>query len=113
MGGEHPHNLKNEIPDALNDTGIAYFDGNRWYHIWYSANEGFAARADFSFRIPPSLWEFQCNKILKDTSNELIIKSAHIVRFDNYKMNIDKYAIFKAGEPYFILIIRFKNTKMI
>jgi hypothetical protein len=74
-----------------------------------SANEEISAGTDFSFTITPSLWEFRGSKILKDTSKELIIKSSHAASFENSKMNIDRYAIFRAGESYFILIIRFKN----
>lgn len=109
VGGGLPHSLRANVPEKLSDTGMAYFDGNDWFHIWCSANEGISAGVDFGLKLPPSLWKFEGSKILKDTNSELIIKSSHSVDFDNSTMKIERYAFFKAGEPYFILVIKFKN----
>lgn len=110
VGGGLPKDLRNEIPEKLNDTGMAYYDGKEWYHIWCSANEGISTGFGYSFRIPPSLWKFKGSKVLKDTDDELVIKSMHEVQIDNSILKIDRFAFFKAGEPYFILVTKFKNA---
>lgn len=109
IGGGLPKSLRNEIPEKLNDTRMAYYDGKHWYHIWCSVNEGLSVGYDYSLRIPPSLWRFKGSRILKDNDNELVIKSMHEVPINNSILKIDRYAFFKAGEPYFILVTKFKN----
>lgn len=109
LGGGLPRDLTNESPEQLNETGMAYYDGKKWYHIWCSANEGISTGYNYSSKIPPSLWDFKGSRILKKTEKELMIKSVHEVALNNSILKIDRYAYFQAGEPYFLLFINFKN----
>ncbi|MCX7769627.1 MAG: hypothetical protein N2202_00925 [Proteobacteria bacterium] len=109
VGGGLPKDFMSDIPESLNDTGMAYYDGKSWYHIWCSANEGISTGNDYSLRIPPSIWNFKGSKIIKISDKDLILKSLHEVNINNSTLRIDRYAFFKAGEPYFVLVTKFKN----
>lgn len=94
----------------MNDTGMAYFDGNRWYHIWFSANEGLVTGRYMNLLMLPYIWKFKGSKILKSESKKLILSSNHEVKVDGAILHIERIAFFKAGEPYFILLIKFSNV---
>lgn len=109
LGGELPITSYNEDSDFLNDTGMAYFDGNRWYHIWCTTNQGFVSPIDPNTLYEPSSWKFLGSYKIKNGSNRLILKSSHIAVVDGIPFAVDRFAYFKAGEPYLILEMNIKN----
>ena len=61
VGGGLPQS--NESPDDLqrNDTGVAYFDGGKWYHAWCNANEAIIPASGKA--LPPSRWKYLGSKV--------------------------------------------------
>ncbi len=61
-----------------NNTGIAFYDGNRWYHIWCNLNEAINIRTDKrNIMIEPWQWRFLDFRKLKYSSDEIILESSH------------------------------------
>lgn len=109
LGGELPIASYNEDKDFLNDTGMAYYDGVRWYHIWCTTNQGFSSVLDTNTLYPPSEWKFLGSEKVENGDDKLILKSSHIAYVDGAPFAVDRIAYFKAGEPYFILEMKIKN----
>ncbi len=109
LGGELPITSYNADRDFLNDTGMAYYDGVRWYHIWCSTNQGFASVLDPNVLYSPVTWKYIDSEIVKNDEKSLILKSSHIAYVDSVPLAINRFAYFRAGEPYFILDMKIKN----
>lgn len=110
VGGGLPYHTKGDGEVTANDTGMAFYDGHRWYHLWCNVNEGISPANTSASMLPPSQWEFLGSKVIEATSKRVVIKSSHRVPLDGTTMQMDRYAIFKAGEPYFVLLNRVQNV---
>ena len=108
VGGGLPDDVKGDDAVKMNETGMAYFDGKRWYHIWCSVNEAISSGSN-GRAILPSRWKFLGSKVLKESEKALAITSRHEIVVDNVPLRMDRYAYFRAGDPYFILSIRITN----
>lgn len=107
VGGGLPSS-KYENKDILNEeTGVAWFDGTRWYHLWCNANEAIAA-ADGKQSFP-SQWEFLGSRVVYDHNGELILASNHRVTLDGHPFQVNRYVLYTAGDRHFFLIIDIKN----
>ncbi len=107
VGGGLPADIRENNNLKKSATGMAYYDGVRWYHVWCNANESL-----FNSRLTPIYphdWKYLGSKILHREEKNMILKSAHEVIIDGVPLRIDRYAYFKAGEPYFVLSIHMKN----
>lgn len=109
LGGELPIATYKEDKDFLNDTGMAYYDGFRWYHIWCTTNQGFSSVLDTNSLYSPSQWKYLGSEKIRNGDDKLILKSSHIAYVDGVPFAVDRYVYFKAGEPYFILEMNIKN----
>jgi len=109
IGGGLPYSRYEENTVQLNETGVAYFNGSRWYHIWCNANEAVAGGKSPENMIFPSSWEFLDSKVHYDTSKKVMLQSSHRVVIDGVPFRIDRYLIYRAGEKYFLLANRFTN----
>ena len=98
------------VPGELwrDKTGMAFYDGKRWYHIWCSVNEGISSAATLKPN-NPSTWKYLGSKVMSGSSRALAIKSSHEVVVDGAPLRIDRYAHFRAGDTYFILSIKVTN----
>lgn len=108
VGGGRPESLR---PDSLwrgNDTGMAYFDGQRWSHIWCNTNEGIGSVA-LGNNFAPSAWDFLGSHVEKATEQALVLVSRHAVNIDGVPLQMERRATFVAGQPYFDLSISLKN----
>jgi hypothetical protein len=109
VGGGLPGDVKGDDSLRLSETGMAYFDGKRWYHIWCNANEGLASGTTMK-DVVPSTWRFLGSKVINEGHDRLAITSSHVAVVDGVPLRVDRFAYFTAGEPYFILTINIKNT---
>ncbi len=109
IGGEIPESEFERETNKMNNTGMAYYDGTRWYHIWCTANEGLASGSDMT-PISPVTWKFNGSEVLKATSQTVILKSKHIALTDGNPLYIERFGIFIAGKPFMILVQRITNT---
>lgn len=107
VGGGLPANVREDDIVKMNQTGIAYNDGKRWFHIWCNANE--AIFNSTLNAIYPSAWKYLGSKILHHDETSLVIRSNHEVIIDEIPLRIDRFAYFRAGAPYFLLNIHIKN----
>ncbi len=108
VGGGLPANVRDDDIVKMNSTGMAFYDGVRWYHIWCNVNEGiFTSDAT---PIYPSSWKYLGGRILHNGTKSLVLESSHEVTLDEEPLHIDRHAYFRAGETYFILQIIITNA---
>lgn len=108
VGGGLPENVKDDDKVKMNATGMAYYDGTRWFHIWCNANE-----ALFNMNLEPrypSSWKYLGSRVLHHSKDDLILESKHEVTIDYVPLRIDRHVYFKAGAPYFVLTVAIRNT---
>ena len=110
VGGGLPATRYESGAITLNETGVAYFDGRKWQHIWCIANEVLFSSLDPYRQVPPSAWTFLGSKLLFGTQDDLIIKSSHSVELAGVPVRIDRYLIYNSGNRYFHLVNRLTNA---
>ena len=108
VGGGLPKNVENENSPMINETGMAYYDGKRWYHIWCNVNEGIISSVTGDMAYPGD-WEYEGGRILNQSSQSLAITTSHRVIIDGTPLHVDRRVYFKAGNTYFILSIAIRN----
>ncbi len=107
VGGGLPAGVKEDNSVKENETGMAFYNGARWFHIWCNVNEGIAT--DKLENIYPSSWKYLGSRILHHNENDLILESSHQVLVDSVPLRVDRRAHFRAGETYFVLTVSIKN----
>lgn len=104
-------NLPPSDPDAeifnKNESGMAYFDGTRYFHIWCNVNEGFFD--DSNKLIEPANWTFIDSKVLENSPTDLTLLSRHQVQINNVPVTFERYLFYEAGNTYVTLVTTFKN----
>lgn len=117
--GEIPHGLfvggglpmsryaHNEV--KLNETGMAFFDGKEWHHIWCNANEVIAGGASPGNLIFPPSWKFLGSNVLYAHNNVVILHSKHQVDLDGVPVRIDRFVLHKAGDRFIVLVNKITN----
>ena len=108
VGGGLPSSVRDDDKVKMDETGMAYYNGKRWYHIWCNVNEGISSGITFE-KHSPSAWKYIGSKVLDKGSKALTIKSSHEVVVDGIPIRIDRYAHFRAGDAYFLLGIVITN----
>lgn len=101
-------------PDSLitnnDETGMTYFDGKRWNHIWCNVNEAICPASDPQKLIYPQEWEFLGSRVLGDRSNIITIVSEHRFVMDEEPLKVEKYFFYEAGDKYFTLVTMVTNV---
>ncbi len=110
VGGGLPYSNHDDIDLTMSATGMAHFDGKVWHHLWCNVNETIASSPEDKH--DPSTWKFLGSKVIFANDTKLIIRSSHELPFCNTTFHIDRYAIFRAGETYFTLLIKITNMGM-
>lgn len=109
LGGNLPSPVRVGTRTAANATGMAFYDGSRWNHIWCSVNEAFLTEGAHPMNIPPARMKFIRSKVLKQTEKELVLTSIHEIRLPDTTLLMQRYAFFRAGDIHFILINKVRN----
>ncbi len=108
VGGGLPASIRENDIVKMNETGMAYYDGERWYHIWCNVNEVISnARNETIF---PSAWKFLGSRVLHHNVDDLFLESNHEIIIDGIPLRMVRTAIFRSGETYFVLSIRISNV---
>ena len=108
VGGGLPANVEEDNIVKMNETGMAYYDGTRWFHIWCNVNEVMTnSRLE---AMSPSSWKYLGSRVLHHTTDDLIVESSHEIIVDGIPLRMNRTAYFKAGETYFILLISISNA---
>lgn len=106
VGGGRPEALRMESPWRGSDTGMAYFDGSSWSHIWCNTNEviGFGGNT-----FAPSSWQYLGSRVERLDQQQLVVVSRHGLSFKGLPLEIERRAVFVAGQPFFDLTISLRN----
>jgi hypothetical protein len=91
-----------------NETGMAYYDGSRYYHIWCNVNEGIVNSANIP--IYPSQWQFVSSRVLESSASDLTIVSRHRVIINNVPVTVERFMFYQTGDTFVTLVTNFKNV---
>ncbi len=108
VGGGLPVSRNENIEVTMNQTGMAFYDGKNWQHLWCSVNEALASAAT-AVQVPPGKWEFLGSRVLEENAKKVVIRSSHLVKLDNNLLRVVRHVIFRAGESYFTMVISIRN----
>jgi len=108
VGGGLPEETRGDDLLKMNETGMAYYDGKRWYHVWCNVNEAIASE-DFPTAVIPAEWEFLGSSVLRAGLKSVLLTSSHRVVLAGVPFRVDRFAHFRAGDTFFILTIRVTN----
>lgn len=104
IGGDFPlgdSNLKTEA------SGIAYYDGNRWFHLWCNANEGISLTGGNVY--DATMWKYQDARVIKRNFREFLAESTHEVELKGNPVMIRRIIHIVAGRNFIDLIVDIKN----
>lgn len=108
VGGGLPAYVREDNIIKMNATGMAYHNGVRWFHIWCNVNEVISdSRFMGAF---PSRWKYLGSRVIHHNTEDLILESNHEIIIDGVPLRMNRTAVLKAGETYFILLIRINNV---
>jgi len=109
VGGGVPETVESSNNYNMNNSGMTYFNGKRWYHIWCSVNEGIGSTVTETV-LTPSQWEFIGSGVEQRSSEKVTITSKHRAVIDEIPVIISRKMHFAAGESYFTLEIKIENS---
>lgn len=110
LGGGLPFAEGKKHGNNYDDTGMAYYDGATWHHIWCNANEAFILGPQQDYKVEPHDWEFRGSRVLEEDGQHLLLNSSHRIRHETTLLDVDRFALFQAGKPYFLLAQRVRNN---
>jgi len=90
-------------------TGMTYFDGRRWYHVWCNSNEGLVSPFQPYPVSYPSDWVFKGSKIVENSSRQLAIEARHSLTFLGVPVDVKRVLSYRVGTSYVILTTEFTN----
>lgn len=91
-----------------NETGMAFYDGRRYYHVWCNVNEGILDAAGHP--IFPSEWQFVSSRVLENSAHDLTIVSRHRVLINNVPVTVERFMFYQTGDRFVTFITNFKNV---
>lgn len=115
IGGDLPYGDIDRLrEDDRNNSGISFYDGKKWYHIWCNLNEAISIEG-LDEQIRPWDWEYLGSGVLKLSFSEVIIQSTHTLsrqRNDSapVSMLMTRTLHKRAGEDSVILKVEYRNT---
>lgn len=110
VGGGLPYSAHAAVDVTMNETGMAFFDGREWRHLWCNVNEAISSGMNPAIVMSPSKWTYLGSRVLRENAAELVLNSSHALTVDGVPLRIDRFALFRAGEPYFVLAIKVTNA---
>jgi hypothetical protein len=90
-------------------TGMTYFNGQRWYHIWCNSNEGLISPAQPDIPSYPSDWDFRGSWVRENNGRNLAIESRHRVTLHGVPLDLDRFLFYTAGNRFVILTTELTN----
>ena len=108
LGGDLPPRDPDFQIFNKNETGMAYFDGKRYYHIWCNVNEGIADAANKP--ISPSQWQFLSSKVLENSQTDLTLVSRHRALVNGVPFTIERFLFYTVGDTFVTLVTNITNV---
>lgn len=112
---QHTHGLfiGGALPDAIlddtkNNSGMSYFDGQHWSHIWCNTNEGIGSTIS-KHRYSPAMWRFLGSRVVSQSDEHLVLTSDHEVEVDGVVLQMHRRVEMTAGVPDLNLTVRITN----
>lgn len=90
-------------------TGMTYFNGQRWYHVWCNANEGLIQPTPPFAVSYPSDWTFMGSWVRENSGRDLTIESRHRLTFTGVPVDVSRFLFYTAGTSYVTLTVEFTN----
>lgn len=84
-------------------TGMTYFDGKRWYHIWCNVNEGILSPSSPFLPSYPSAWEFRGSWVRENDGKNLTLESRHRVSLAGVPLDLNRVLFYTSGDRHVIL----------
>jgi hypothetical protein len=91
------------------ETGMTYFDGHRWYHVWCNSNEGLVSPFAPFQPSYPSDWTFKGSWVRENSGKELTIESKHRLIMNGVPLDVSRVLFYRAGNSYVIMTTEFTN----
>lgn len=89
-------------------SGVSYYDGERWHHLWCTANEGIAASGD-SKVYETTEWRYVSGQVERKNFKFVWIKSEHQVFITGQPVSITRRAKLGAEDDFVVLEVTVKN----
>jgi hypothetical protein len=109
VGGGSPGSVDEDNVLRLSETGMAWWNGRRWLHLWCSVNEAIGLSKDPKKLSYPAHWRFLGSRVIQDGPRRVVLRSEHVTTIDGVPIHIERYAYFHAGETFFRLGIKIRN----
>lgn len=123
IGGDLPYGDVDVWKDrSRRNSGMAFYDGKRWYHIWCAANEGLGIGSmkeslnedRFTIKVEPWNWDYLGSDVRHQNSSEVIVQSYHEIEgmtgdSTPVRLSMKRTLYKKAGDDYVILKIEYIN----
>ena len=108
--GGAPAELLNRAGDGreLNGSGMAWFNGTGWNHLWCNTNEGIISSAS-GRRYTPAVWTFLGSSVNRLSDDSVVLTSRHQVQVDAVPLLIERQVTASPGEPYIRLRMTITN----
>jgi len=108
LGGDLPPSDPDFQIFNKNETGMAYFDGKRYYHIWCNVNEGISDAANNP--ISPSQWQFLGSKVLENSQTDLTLVSRHRTLVNGVPVTIERFLFYTVGDTFVTIVTNITNV---
>lgn len=115
IGGDLPLGDPERTQDSSNNnTGMAYYNGKRWLHIWCSLNEGVSIAGAGKQVYAPENWMYLGGRVHKATASQVILESEHEITLTLLNgmpvtLGMDRKMFKKLDQDYLILEVSFVN----
>lgn len=90
-------------------TGMTYFDGQRWYHVWCNSNEGLVSPAQPFLPSYVTDWDFKGSWVREADAKSVTFESRHSLKFTGVPLDVERFLFYYAGNSYVILTTNFTN----
>jgi len=90
-------------------TGMTYYDGRRWYHVWCNANEGVVSPTLPNQTSYPTDWEFKGSWVRENDGRNLTIESRHRLLLNGVPVDAIRLLFYSAGDRHVVMSTAFTN----
>jgi hypothetical protein len=90
-------------------TGMTYFNGLRWFHVWCNVNEGILSPASPFMPSYPSDWDFKGSWVRENDGKELTIESRHRLMLTGVPLDLQRVLFYTSGNKYVIIETEITN----
>lgn len=91
-------------------TGMTFYNGQRWYHIWCNVNEGLLSPSSPFQPSYPSDWEFKGSWVRENDGTDLTIESRHSLVLAGVPLKLQRLLFYRSGDRHVILTTEISNA---